>query len=72
MFKNYIKTALRNIGRNKGFTTINILGLAIGMACCILVLLYTSDEFSFDRYPKQSDQIYRLVMGVTSQERGEI
>jgi len=72
VFKNYIKTALRNIGRNKGFTTINILGLAIGMACCILVLLYTNDEFSFDRYPQQSDQIYRLVMGVTSQERGEI
>lgn len=72
MLKNYIKTALRNISRNKGFTTINISGLAIGMACCILVLLYTNDEFSFDRYPQQSDQIYRLVMGVTSQERGEI
>jgi putative ABC transport system permease protein len=62
MFRNYLKVALRNILRHKGYSFINISGLAIGMACCILILLYVQHELSFDRYHKNSDRIYRLVL----------
>ena len=48
MIKNYLTVAIRNIARNKTFSAINILGLAIGMACCILILLYVQDELSYD------------------------
>ena len=49
MLKNYIKTAFRNLKRYKGYSLINLMGLAIGIACCILILLYMQDEFSYDR-----------------------
>ncbi len=62
MFKNYMKIALRNIKRHKGFSSINIGGLAIGIACCVLILLYVSFELSFDRFHEKSDQIYRIVV----------
>ncbi len=61
MLKNYIKIAFRNINRNKGFSFINIFGLAIGIACCILLSLYVVDELSYDAYHKNSDQIYRVA-----------
>ena len=50
MFKNYLKIAFRNIKKHKGYSFINIAGLAIGMACCILMVVYISSELSFDRY----------------------
>ena len=56
--------------RYKGYSLINILGLAIGMACCILILLYVTDELSYDKFHEKSDQIYRInaisSIGVTS------
>lgn len=61
MFKNYIKIALRNIKKHKGYSFINISGLAIGMACCILILLWIQDELSFDRFHENAKQIYRCV-----------
>ena len=61
MFKNYLKIALRNIGKYKTYSSINIIGLAIGMACCILILLFVQDELSYDTYHVQSDHVYRLV-----------
>ena len=61
MFKNYFKIALRNIRRHKTYSFINIIGLAIGMACCILILLYVQDELSYDSYHANADHIYRLV-----------
>jgi len=61
MIKNYFKIAWRNILRYKGFSLINILGLSIGMACCIVVALFIIDEISFDRYNKNADRIYRVV-----------
>ncbi|TAE45356.1 MAG: ABC transporter permease, partial [Bacteroidetes bacterium] len=61
MLKNYFSTALRNLWRNKVFSLINILGLSIGLATCMLILLYTKDEVSFDRFHSQKDQIYRIV-----------
>jgi putative ABC transport system permease protein len=60
MFKNYVKVALRNILRHKGYSFINIAGLAVGIACCILIMLWVQDELSFDRFHKNSDHIYRV------------
>ena len=61
MFKNYFKIAIRNIRKHKGFSVINIAGLAIGMACCLLILLYVSDEISFDRHHEKGERIYRIL-----------
>ncbi len=61
MFQNYLKTALRNLWRNKGFSAINIVGLAVGLATCLLIVLYVIDELSYDRGNKQADRIYRLT-----------
>ncbi|MFC2165043.1 ABC transporter permease [Acidobacteriota bacterium] len=61
MLKNYIKIALRNIRKQKGYSLINILGLAIGMASCLLILLYVQDELSYDRYHDKADRIYRVA-----------
>ncbi len=61
MIKNYIKIAWRNLLKNKGYSSINILGLAIGLACCLLVVLYVQDELSFDHYHANKDRIYRVV-----------
>ncbi len=60
MFKNYIKIALRNLLKYKGYSFINLSGLTIGMACCILILLFVQDEFSYDTYHEKADQIYRV------------
>ncbi|NIM12551.1 MAG: FtsX-like permease family protein [Candidatus Aminicenantes bacterium] len=62
MFKNYLKTTLRNIVRHKGYSFINIAGLAIGMACCILLVVYINSELSFDKYHENADRIYRLCV----------
>jgi predicted permease len=61
MFKNYFQIALRSIKRYKAYSFINIVGLAIGIACCILILLWVHDELSYDRFHENSNDIYRLV-----------
>src|SRR5580693_4474367 len=60
MIKNYIKTAFRSLMKNKGFTFINVLGLALGLATCLLIVFYVFDELSYDRYNIKADRIYRL------------
>lgn len=60
MIKNYFKIALRTIKNHKGYSFINISGLAIGIACCILILLWVNAELGFDRFHKNADQIYRV------------
>ena len=62
MISNYIKVAFRNLIRFKAYSAINITGLAIGMACCILILLYVYDEMSYDRFNENSDRIYRIAV----------
>jgi len=64
MIKNYIKVAMRNIRRNKGYAFINISGLAIGIACFLLIGLYVYDELVYDRYHEKADRIYRLTWEV--------
>jgi putative ABC transport system permease protein len=60
MFKNYIKTAWRSLKKNQAFTAINVLGLALGLTACLLIVLYVVDELSFDRYNTKADRIYRV------------
>ena len=60
MLKNYIKIAFRNIKRHKGYAFINIAGLAIGIACCILIVLYIQFELSFDKYHDLADRTFLL------------
>ncbi|SHM08121.1 ABC transporter permease [Mucilaginibacter sp. OK098] len=60
MIKNYIKTAFRGLMKNKGFTFINVLGLALGLATCLLIVFYVFDELSFDRFNTKADRIYRI------------
>jgi len=60
MLKNYLKIAARNLLKHKGYTFINITGPAVGMACCLLILLYVQYEFSYDRFNEKVGQIYRL------------
>jgi putative ABC transport system permease protein len=64
MIKNYFKIAWRNLLKNKGFSAINIFGLAVGIACCLLITLYVTDELSYDRYHENKDRIYRLNFNV--------
>ncbi len=55
MLRNYLKIAIRNMKRHKGYSLINISGLAIGMACCILILLYVTDELSYDNFHEKAE-----------------
>jgi len=64
MFKNYLKTALRNIKKHKTFSFINIFGLALGMAACSLILLWVQDELSYDSYHNNLDNLYNVVLNV--------
>ncbi len=61
MIKNYLKIAWRNLLRYKGFSFINIFGLAAGMACSLLIFLFVKDEKSYDCFNKDSENIYRVV-----------
>src|SRR6187399_294525 len=58
MIKNFFKIAFRNLWGNKGFSAINILGLAIGMASAILILLWIQNELSYDQFHENKDRIY--------------
>ena len=61
MFTNYLKVALRQLIRHKGYSFINIIGLTIGMACFILIGLWVQDELSFDRFHEKKDRIFRIL-----------
>ena len=59
MLNNYFKTASRNLTKHKAFTAINIIGLSIGLATCLSIILYVVDELSYDRFNKNADRIFR-------------
>ena len=61
MIRNYFITALRNFNRHKGYTFINVAGLAIGLACSFFILLWVQDEMSYDKFLPQGDQVYRIM-----------
>lgn len=62
MLRNYLKIALRNLAKHRSNTAINIAGLAIGMASCLLILLYVTDELNYDHHWANGDRIYRMVL----------
>jgi len=64
MFKNYVKLTFRNIKRHFGYSLINLTGLAVGLACAILILLWVQDELSYNRFHEQSDRIGRIIMDI--------
>lgn len=61
MLANYIRTAVRNLLKRKGYSLINIAGLAIGMAACLLILMFVNDELSYDAFNEKADRIYRVA-----------
>jgi putative ABC transport system permease protein len=70
MFKNYIKVAVRNTLKHRGYSFINVTGLAIGMACCVVLFLYIQNELSYDRFHENSDRIYRVI--TQSESNGQV
>jgi putative ABC transport system permease protein len=62
MFQNYFKIALRNLVNHKTYSLINILGLAIGITCCLLIMLYVRQEFSYDSFNENADRVFRIIM----------
>lgn len=66
MVRSYFTIMLRNLRKHKAYALINISGLAVGMACCVLILLYVRDELGYDRYHARSDRIYRVVNGTNA------
>jgi putative ABC transport system permease protein len=60
MLTNYLKMAWRTLRKQQGFTFINVFGLAVGLACCMIIMLYILDELSYDRYNTKADRIYRV------------
>ncbi len=72
MFKNYFKIAWRNIFRSKTFSVINILGLALGLTCSILIMLWVQDEKSIDAFHKNGDRLYQLYERVLINKQSEV
>jgi len=64
MFRNYLIVAIRNLRRNKVVSFINIAGLSLGLACCLLILLYIKDDWSYDRFHANRNDLYRITMQV--------
>lgn len=60
MIRNYLKVALRNVAKQKFFSAINIVGMTIGITACLLIILYVSDELSFDRFHANADRMYQV------------
>ena len=69
MFKNYFKTAWRNLMKNKVFSFINILGLTIGITVCMMIFLFIMNEFSVDKFHKNGDSIYRVMRGAAIDDK---
>jgi putative ABC transport system permease protein len=66
MFSSYLKVAYRNLIRSKLYTVISVVGLAMGIACCILIFLYVQDELSYDRFHVNAENTYRMIRVRTS------
>jgi putative ABC transport system permease protein len=61
MLRNYFTIALRGLRRRPGYAALNLVGLAVGMACCLLIGLYVQNEFSYDRFHPDADRTVRVV-----------
>src|SRR5262245_46912838 len=67
MISNYLKLSVRNLGKRKGYSLLNSLGLAIGRSCCLLIFQYVSFERSYDSFPRRAGQIVRLRLDAYQQ-----
>ena len=68
MVKNYFKIAFRNLTRNKAFASINIFGLAVGFTCCLLISGFLYNELSYDKFPQDAKDIYRVEINVENKD----
>ncbi|HTE25058.1 hypothetical protein [Flavitalea sp.] len=66
MFKNYLKTAFKNLVKNRFYTSINIIGLATGLSVAILILLWVENEIGYDRFHTNANNIYRVLSNMGS------
>ena len=69
MLRNYLITAIRNILRSKVFTLVNILGLTLGIACTLIIIMWIQDELSYDKYHEKADRIVHAYLRVNDQGR---
>ncbi len=69
MLKNYVKIALRNLQKYKTYAVINMAGLAVGLAACLLIVLFVQDELSYERFHDNADRIYRVVEDKQMEDR---
>lgn len=72
MLTNYFKIAFRSLLKNKGFSLINILGLAIGITCSLLIFLFVENELSYDKYHKDAENIYRVAKDFVNDDGSRI
>jgi putative ABC transport system permease protein len=68
LLRNYFLIGLRNIRRQRGYAAINIFGLAVGLACCLLIALFVRDELAYDRFHERADRIHRVVIDGTASD----
>lgn len=68
MFKNYIKIAIRNLAKHKMFSFINIFGLALSMSICLMVIIHTNEQLSYDKFHPKADRIYRVITELTNKQ----
>ena len=61
MLKNYLKITTRNILKHKGYSFINVTGLATGIACCLLIFIYVKGELTYDHFHSKKDRLYRVL-----------
>ena len=62
MFKNYLVVALRSLMRQRVFSMINVFGLALGVACCVLIMLFIEHEYAFDQFHERKNRLYRSLI----------
>ena len=72
MWRNYIKLALRSLYKNKIYSIINLVGLAVGMACCLVIVLYVIDELSYDKFHANTERIYRVLHHYSGEEKKDL
>ena len=72
MLQNYLKTAWRSLWRHKVFSLINIVGLGVGIGCCLLIALFVTDELAFDAFHAKSDRIYRVISEIKQVSDGSV
>ena len=71
MLKYYLKIAVRNTQRHKGFILLNYIGMTVGLTCFLLILFYVKFEFSYDRYHEHADSLYRIIVDTHEFYRGK-